>query len=69
MTFEKQVNEAKKKKLENRIIRDITFIILGTVFLAISFLSAYNKNKKEQKKVQDKKVSIIEKNSFTYDCI
>lgn len=69
MTFEKQVNEAKKKKLENRIIRDITFILLGITFLAISFLSAYNKNKKEQKKVQDEKVSIIEKNSFTYDCI
>lgn len=43
MTFNKQVEEAKKKKLENRIIRDLVFIILGVIFLVISFVVAYNK--------------------------
>lgn len=43
MTFKKQVEEAKKKKLESRIIRDLVFIILGAIFLVISFVVAYNK--------------------------
>lgn len=43
MTFDKQVEEAKKKKLESRILRDLAFIILGFIFLIISFIVAYNK--------------------------
>lgn len=43
MTFDKQVEEAKKKKLESRILRDLVFIILGVIFLVISFIVAYNK--------------------------
>lgn len=43
MTFDKQVEEAKKKKLESRILRDLAFIILGVIFLIISFIVAYNK--------------------------
>ena len=31
-----------KKKLKTRIIRDLVFIILGILFLAISILSAIN---------------------------
>lgn len=48
MTFEKQLKNAKKKKLENRIIRDVVFIILGITFLIISFVSAYNKNNEKE---------------------
>lgn len=48
MTFEKQLKDAKKKKLENRIIRDVVFIILGITFLIISFVSAYNKNNEKE---------------------
>ena len=47
MTFEKQVKEAKEKQLVNRFIRDITFVILGIVFLLISILSAYKDSKKD----------------------
>lgn len=43
MKFEKQVAEAKKKQLEARMTRDIIFIILGVIFLAISIISAYLK--------------------------
>lgn len=68
MTFEKQVKEAKKKQLENRIIRDAIFIILGIAFLVISFLSAY-KDKNNNDKKGDKKVSIVEENSFINECI
>lgn len=68
MTFEKQVKEAKKKELENRIIRDAIFIILGIAFLVLSFLSAY-KDKKDNDKTDDKKISIIEENSFIRKCI
>ena len=48
MTFEKQLKDAIKKKLENRIIRDVVFIILGITFLIISFVSAYNKNNEKE---------------------
>ena len=47
MTFEKQVIEAKKKKLLSRMTRDITFIVLGIIFLIISILVSYNNSKKE----------------------
>ena len=60
MTFKKQVKEAKNKQLENRLFRDIIFIILGITFLIISFVSAYKNNKIEE----EKKVSINRKNSL-----
>ena len=49
MTFEKQVKEAKRKKLESRMTRDIVFILLGIIFLVISFIMAYKTDKKENK--------------------
>lgn len=67
MTFDKQVEEAKKRKLESRIIRDMTFIILGIIFLALSFLAAYKD--KNNNKTEKKEVSINEKNSFIIGCI
>lgn len=58
MTFEKQLKEAKKKKLESRIIRDAVFIILGVTFLIISFISAYNKS--NEKENSNKKTNVQE---------
>lgn len=52
MTFDKQVEIAKEKKLENRIIRDTIFIILGIIFLLISIFSAVNNKKDENKNNQ-----------------
>lgn len=55
MTFDKQVEEAKRKKLESRMLRDMIFIILGIIFLIISIFSAYiekqNENKTNNKEV------------------
>lgn len=59
MTFDKQVEEAKRKKLESRIIRDMVFIILGIIFLALSFLTAYKD--KNNNKSDNKKASLYEK--------
>ena len=58
MTFEKQLKKKKKKKLENRIIRDVVFIILGITFLIISFVSAYNKN--NEKENNNNKINVQE---------
>ena len=56
MTFEKQVKEAKEKKLQYRIIRDVTFILLGIIFLIVSiFMSINDKNNKKEKKTTTKK--------------
>ena len=45
MTFDNQVKKAKEEKLKMRITRDIVFIVLGIVFLALSFVfSIKNKN-------------------------
>ena len=52
MTFDKQVEIAKEKKLESRIIRDTIFIILGFIFLLISIFSAVNNKKDENKNNQ-----------------
>lgn len=60
MKFEKQVMEAKKKKLESRIIRDVVFIILGVIFLIISIIGAINNDKKEGS--NNKAVKTVEKN-------
>ena len=52
MTFDKQVEIAKQKKLESRITRDAIFIILGIIFLLISIFSAVNNKKDENKNNQ-----------------
>lgn len=65
MTFDKQVEEAKKNKLKARITRDVVFIILGITFLAISIvMSVIEKNNEENKNNDDnKKVVTTEKQS------
>ena len=40
MKSDKQTNETEKKKLKNRILRDVVFIILGITFTIISIISA-----------------------------
>lgn len=56
MTFEKQVKNAKEKKLQYRIIRDVTFILLGIIFLIVSiFMSINDKNNKKEKKTTTNK--------------
>lgn len=47
MTFEKQVKTAKEKQLQNRIVRDIIFLMLGITFLTFSIFSAIKENKKD----------------------
>ena len=49
MTFDKQVKEAKQKQLESRITRDVVFILLGIIFLAISIFHTIKENKVEKK--------------------
>lgn len=44
MTFDNQVKKAKEEKLKMRITRDIVFIVLGIVFLALSFVFSTKKN-------------------------
>lgn len=51
MTFDNQFKKAKEEKLKMRITRDIVFIVLGIVFLALSFVfSIKNKNNNENEK-------------------
>lgn len=45
MTFEEQVKRAKEEKIKYRIHRDIAFIILGIIFLSISFIIGFSNNK------------------------
>ena len=59
MTFDKQVQIAKQKKLENRIIRDIIFLILGTIFLIISIFSAVNDKNNEKENKNNQKITTI----------
>ena len=63
MTFDKQVKEAKIKKLESRIVRDLIFLILGVIFLLLSiFSSIKNKdNKIHENKKENIKTTIINK--------
>lgn len=67
MTFDKQVEKAKEEKLKSRIIRDVVFIVLGITFLLISILMAYNDNKNESNKSNDKKVTNINEKSTKKD--
>lgn len=65
MTFEKQVKEAKSKRLENRIMRDVIFILLGITFLIISVVMAYkdsNKKNTNIKKTTTKVTTTIKEN-------
>lgn len=48
MTFNDQIKEAKKKQLENRMLRDIVFLILGITFLLISIIMAVKDNNKKE---------------------
>ena len=50
MTFDKQVEKAKEEKLNQRITRDIAFIILGITFLVISVFISYNDSKQNNNK-------------------
>ena len=59
MTFDKQVEIAKQKKLENRIIRDIIFLILGIIFLLISVFSAVNDKNNEKENKNNQKTTTI----------
>ena len=43
MTFDNQVKKAKEEKLKMRSTRDIVFIVLGIVFLALSFVFSIKK--------------------------
>ena len=54
MTFDKQVKEAKAQRLQYKIIRDVIFIILGLVFLALSIFTAQKDKEKENKKTNSK---------------
>lgn len=45
MTFEEQVKRAKEEKIKYRIYRDIAFIILGIIFLSMSFIIGFSNNK------------------------
>lgn len=67
MTFDKQVEKAKEEKLKSRIIRDVVFIVLGITFLLISILMAYNDNKKEDNKGNNKKTTNINEKSTKKD--
>lgn len=67
MTFDKQVEKAKEEKLKSRIIRDVVFIVLGITFLLISILMAYNDNKKEDNKGNNKKVTNFNEKSTKKD--
>ena len=62
MTFEKQVEEAKRKKLEGRMTRDIIFILLGIIFLIISFVISYKNDKKDYKINKEKTTTLKENN-------
>ena len=58
MNFDKQVKLAKDKKLQNRITRDIVFLILGLFFLTISIISTINKKNDEKNiKYETKKIT------------
>lgn len=55
MKFEDQVKKAKEHQLQNRIIKDVVFILLGIVFLIISIFMA----------VKDQKNNEVSKNTTT----
>ena len=57
MTFDKQVEKAKEKQLQNRITRDVVFMLLGLTFLAISIFSTI-KEKNNEKNVKEKTTKI-----------
>ena len=46
-----------KKKLKTRIIRDLVFIILGILFLAISILSSINSDNSNKNEIKKTKIT------------
>ena len=62
MTFDKQVEQAKKEKLLSRMRRDIVFILLGIIFLIISILlSLKENNANKTEKYTTKTTTIVNK--------
>lgn len=59
MTFDKQVEKAKKNKLKARITRDVVFIILGITFLAISIVMSVIEKNNEENKNNDNNKEVI----------
>ena len=47
MKFDEQVKEAKSQRYENKIIRDVILIVLGILFLIITFITSYNNDKND----------------------
>ena len=62
MKFEDQVKEAKAKKLQYRILRDIIFIILGAIFLIISIMIEIKKTNNEKNNDLKQKTTSIRQN-------
>lgn len=58
MKFEDQVKEAKIQKLQYRIIRDVTFVALGIVFLIISILIEVKKENSKKDNIKNNNTTI-----------
>ena len=58
MKFEDQVKEAKIQKLQYRIIRDVTFVALGIVFLIISILIEVKKENSQKNNIKNNNTTI-----------
>ena len=61
--FDELAKEARIKKLQYRIVRDVVFIVLGIFFLVLSIFSAQKDKEKEQnnKKTTTKITTTIKK--------
>ena len=59
MTFDKQVEKAKQEKLKYRIIKDVVFILLGIVFLAISIFVSFKSKEDDVDKNDNKTKTAI----------
>ena len=61
MTFDKQVKNAKEKELQNRITRDVVFMLLGLTFLSIFSTIKEKNNEKNVKETSTKITTNIKK--------
>lgn len=61
MTFDNQVKKDKEEKLKMRITRDIVFIVLGIVFLALSFVFSIKKNRSNENEKNKTTITINQK--------
>lgn len=59
MTFDNQVKKAKEEKLKMRITRDIVFIVLGIIFLALSFVFSIKNNNNNNENEKNKTTTTI----------